>query len=160
MNELIDSLGTKVVKRLEIAEQIKADVLLGVRAEKDMVMAPTDEDTAKYAAEMNKQMDAAAASVGDAYAIASEEGKKILEKIRENLKNAQEIQKDTKKYGSMNSTSHAMDIFHAEGEPAYKAMAATLLALKSNYLTGEPTPERQRVLLAIGDVEALAERVS
>src|ERR1700753_3866995 len=57
LNETVDEIANVEAKRMETAEEMKAHLLLVLRAEKNAILASTDEDTAQYVQEVGKELD-------------------------------------------------------------------------------------------------------
>ena len=83
LNATMDSLLAGPVERLGAAKGLQVDLLLAVRAEKNLILeADNAEQRARYDAELQKQRDLFGNHIDDISAIASAEGKKRLEALR------------------------------------------------------------------------------
>jgi methyl-accepting chemotaxis protein len=103
------------------AAEIQAAVLNEVRAQKNLILAPSDADIAEYAAEIKKQR-ANALRLRDEVVSAAktEAGKKLLEKFTATYEKMTAIEDATVKYGALNSSNHAAVFWSGEGVAATK----------------------------------------
>jgi len=160
LDETIELLGKKQAKHLDQAQEMKVHLLLGLAAEKQMTTAGSDEEIARNAAEMDKEMSAVAATLEDIYSGAvTEEGRTRLGAMKTALTKKRDELEQVRKFTSVNSSGRAIAAFHSDGEPAFKTMSDGLAALLSGLEAGDRTPDRQRAILAAASLGAAAERV-
>jgi methyl-accepting chemotaxis protein len=144
MNDLIGSLANNAAKRLELAEEMKIHALLAVSAEKSTILAPNTEDSKKYGAEVDKEMDNTLAILNQIYSGSSDDDKKIMDKVRAGIDKSKTIGDKIAAGGVANSNNRGIEAFHGEGEAAFKAMSTALAALTATYSQAETDPGRQR----------------
>jgi methyl-accepting chemotaxis protein len=159
LNSQIDNLTNVVFKRVSAAADLKVHLLADVRAEKNAILVSTDEDTAKWLGEVEKERAALHAVLDQTYAIASAKGKEVLDKVKAGLQTQEEIQKKIKQQASLNSGTHATEAFNATGTPAFKEMTDALAAVVAQVQSNETAPERVSMLVNLGRFQAAAERL-
>jgi methyl-accepting chemotaxis protein len=111
--------------RMAKAGEIEKGLLLQVRAEKNLILATSDAETEKFAAEIAKLRTAELKMKDEVYAVATEAGKKLLERFAGAYTNMNAIQDQTIKLARLDKTK-ATENSTTEGRKATsEAMDAT-----------------------------------
>jgi methyl-accepting chemotaxis protein len=158
MNDSIDLLANKMATRVAMAEELKSSLLLDIRAEKNMLLAHSDQKIASYSAEIDKQRENIREMRDKVYAIASEKGKRLLDQLQTSLQKQVEIQDNVKRLATLNSSIHAAADLNSMGKPAYKDMSDSLAQLAAKIQSGDPTAERLQQAIDLGHFQTAIER--
>jgi len=118
LNETLDEVVNGKVKRSLGADDFKTALLQGVRAEKNMVLASSDEETAKFKAEMLKWRGEAQRLLEVLKSTTSDQGRRILAEIGPLLERQSELQDQTAHDATLNSNNVANALITSEGDPA------------------------------------------
>ena len=89
------------------AAEIQASLLNQVQAEKNMIIASTDAEIAKYAAEIKKQRENALRLRDEVLSAATEAGKKLLGKFSAAYEKMNAVEDDVVKLATLNSDNRA-----------------------------------------------------
>jgi methyl-accepting chemotaxis protein len=154
LQEVVDQGAARLVS----AAALRLHVLLAVRAEKDMIIASSDEDTAKFAAEMVKERDLAQKVLADISAHAREADRAALGQLASQTDRLREVQDQTAKDAMLNSNNHAHAVLQQDGAPAFTRVLATLQTLSGQVLAGGST-DRGAVALELERIHAAMERI-
>ncbi len=83
LNSTMDGLLSGPVERIQMAQELQVDLLLAIRAEKNLLLAGTNaEERTRFDAELLKQREVFAAQLDKVDSLATVEGKKRLAEIR------------------------------------------------------------------------------
>jgi methyl-accepting chemotaxis protein len=129
LNATLDGVVNGTAKRSLEAAQFQIDLLQDLRAEKNMILAPSDEDTAKFAADAVKWRGEAQHLLESIKASATEQGRRMMTDIGVLLERQIELQDQTIQDAKLNSNARAEAILHTQGEPAFTAANAALDAV-------------------------------
>lgn len=100
-----------------------------VRAEKNAVLSSTAKDIEAFSKNLSERRADATRAKEEMYNGASEQGKKIIERLNAKLARTNELQDQTIKLASLNSNHRAMEIWKSEGVAVLKEYNAALDAL-------------------------------
>ena len=129
--------------RVEKASELEKDILLQVRAEKNIILSGSDAEAEQFAAEVTKIRASAATTKDEIYAIATETGKKLIERFGTVYGQMNAVQDQTirlAKTDKTKATEHSM----TEGR---KALAEATGAA-NDYVTYVQKAMAERVALA------------
>jgi methyl-accepting chemotaxis protein len=112
--------GQRISKIAEIQSQLQAQV----RAEKNAILASETKDIEAAATEMMTRRANAARVTAELYAIASPEGKRLIDQATAKSKVLNDVQDETVRNAKLNSANRAYDLWAAEGVPALTAQNA------------------------------------
>jgi methyl-accepting chemotaxis protein len=118
LNENIEIIVDRRAKRLETTEEVKGHLLRSVRAEKNAILAETDEETDRWATEALNQRQIAAAMRDEIRATASAHGKDILDKLKAASERKDAVQDRILKAAKLNSNNRANALAATEGAAA------------------------------------------
>ncbi len=149
LNDTIDQLSNHEAKVLDLAERIKVALLLNVRAEKDMILASSDQDIAQYEVEMTKDRAAIRDTKDEAYAITSEAGKRLLDKVTSALGHQAELQDKTGAFAKLNSNFRANSVLKHDGKPAHDDVLTALGRIVEPLEKGTQSPDRASTAIAL-----------
>jgi len=110
--------------RMEKAEELQKGILLQLRAEKNMLLSVSDADTERYSAEVGSLRTSEQKTKDDVYAIASEAGKKLLDRFSAAYGRVNAIQDETMKLAKADKAK-AVEHSATEGR---KVVAEALIA--------------------------------
>ncbi|MDZ3836336.1 MAG: methyl-accepting chemotaxis protein [Rhodospirillales bacterium] len=116
-------------KRAVLVENLKQELLDTTILQGNLIMENTDAGVAQYWAALVKQRAAADEIFQTVYGMATEEGKKILDKFKAALDHQAAIQDKVGSFARLNSVSHATKVLNEEGNPALEAMKAEMKRL-------------------------------
>jgi methyl-accepting chemotaxis protein len=135
------------------AAEVQAAVLNEVRAQKNLILAPSDADIAEYAAEIKKQR-ANALRLRDEVAsgVKTETGRRLLEKFTTTYEKMVAIEDNTAKLAELNSANRADQFWRGEGVAATKGFNAGLDAAIASVNRAPATVETGRAVLALQTV--------
>ncbi len=99
-----------------------------IRAEKNAILASTDQEIQAAAADMLTQRESATRLTSELYAIATERGKRIIDDARAKNKVLNDLQDETIRGARLNSANRADALWASEGQPALSAQNAAFEA--------------------------------
>ncbi|MGE3935913.1 MAG: methyl-accepting chemotaxis protein, partial [Rhodospirillaceae bacterium] len=120
MNDTVETLVSNQAKRLELTQEMKIHTLANIRAEKNMILAASDEDVSRYAAEIMRERELVRSSREAVATLATEAGRKMLEKYSAITARHAEIQDKMIALAKQNSDSRAREIYAKEARPAFE----------------------------------------
>jgi methyl-accepting chemotaxis protein len=135
--------------RIERAGEIQTDVLYQARAEKNVIIASSDADIAKFAAELKTRRESAQRSLADVTAVATEAGKALLGKFSVAYDKMNAIEDNTVKLGTLNSNNRAADFWSGDGVAASKGFDGAFDAAIASINRLPPSMETARALDAL-----------
>ncbi len=118
VNESLDIAVNGFGKRLQLATEIRMDLLLNIRAEKNMLLTNSDSETTTYANDVLQQRAEAKAAFDRIYSQATDAGKRILDTLAPAMARQSEVQDKTLAWDKLNSSNHAHALIDGEGEAA------------------------------------------
>jgi methyl-accepting chemotaxis protein len=118
LNETLDGVVNGAAKRALEAADFKVALLQGNRAEKNMVLASSDGDTAKFGTEMLKARGEAQRLLDVLKATATETGRRLLAEVGALMEKQSELQDLTAHDATLNSNNAANTLIASEGDPA------------------------------------------
>lgn len=119
MNDTVETLVSNQAKRLELTQEMKIHALANIRAEKNMILSSSDEETNRYAAEALRERELVRASREATAALATEAGRKMLDRYAAIMTRHAEIQDKMIALAKQNSSSRAREIYLKEARPAF-----------------------------------------
>jgi methyl-accepting chemotaxis protein len=138
--------------RLDKANNIQTDMLYQVRAEQSVIIASSDADIAKFAAELKTQRENAHRTLTEVTAVASEAGKVLLGKFSASYEKMNAVEDNVVKFGTLNSNNRASDFWGGEGVTALKGFNETLDAAIASVNRAPASVESGRALFALQTV--------
>jgi methyl-accepting chemotaxis protein len=154
LNQLATTSADLVARadRLDKANDIKTNVLNQVRAEQNVIIASTDADIAKYAAEIKTQREIAQRTEAEVVAVTSEAGKALLGKFTAAYDKMNAVEDNIVKFGSLNSNYRAIDFWSGEGVAATKGFNDALDAALAAVNRAPASAESGRALFELQTV--------
>ena len=126
VNDTVDRMLAQRVTAIQTANDVKLHVLQGVRAEKNAILATSDEDVRKYMVETKAEYETTSRIVGNAAAAAKPDLRSHFEKVQKASDESWAVQKAVLDLAVLNSQSKAHDLFAASGLQAYNAAMSAL----------------------------------
>jgi methyl-accepting chemotaxis protein len=111
-------------QRISKIGDIQTELQGQIRAEKNAILASEAKDIEAAAAEMMTRRANAARITSELYAIASPEGKRLIDQANAKGKALNDVQDETVRNAKLNSANRAYDLWAAEGVPALAAQNA------------------------------------
>jgi methyl-accepting chemotaxis protein len=125
LNGRIDDLLAGPVQRVQMAQELDTGMLLGVRAEKNLLLAGDDaKERAIYETNMLKQRDSYEALLGKLEAISSAEGKAKLAVLRASRQKRIEVEDRIRALARDNHPAEAIALSTGAGREAVEELAA------------------------------------
>jgi methyl-accepting chemotaxis protein len=148
LNDTLDGIANGTAKRSLEAAEVKATLLQDLRAEKNMVLATTDEQIQDFESQMLKRRADALQILGAIMASATEQGRRMLGETAALIDTQAKLQDQTARDAKLNSNYAADAIINNEGHPQFTQAMASLDALtrRAEQATGA---NRMPVLLAL-----------
>jgi methyl-accepting chemotaxis protein len=126
LNATLDDIVNGAAHRAVLAGQFKAGLLETLRAEKNAIIATTQDDTGRAIADMNKQRTAVRGLLDSLATLESEDGKRRLSHIGALIDHQAKLQDQSAHASMLNSNNEAHFLAEHEGQVA---MAQATLAL-------------------------------
>ena len=114
-----------------------------------MILASSDQDIAQYEAEMTKDRAAIRDTKDEAYAITSEAGKRLLDKVTSALGHQAELQDKTGAFAKLNSNFRANTVLKHDGKPAHDDVLTALGRIVEPLEKGAQSPDRASTAIAL-----------
>jgi len=144
LNNTISQLVDVAAKRLENAKVLETDLLLAVRAEKNMIAVPTLEDRIKFQKQMLSSRDKFRQDLVKARLSMDDEGKRRADAIAAEFEILSVLQDKEWDLAKQMSNAAAFDISEKEGTPAAAAIVAAATPFLSHADTAG-TPDQIRL---------------
>ena len=135
--------------RIDKTDEIQTAILYQVRAEKNLIIASSDEEIAKFAAEIKKYRGNALRLRDEVVAATTEQGKAMLAKFSTDYEKVNAIEDDIIKFGALNSANRAAKFWINEGGPAAKGFNDALDAAVASVNRAPASIETGRALYAL-----------
>jgi len=148
LNDTLDGVVNGTAKRSLLAAELKTALLQDLRHEKNMVLASTDEDTAKFKAEMLKGRANARQLLETLMGTATEQGRRMLGEISTLLDKQIEVQDQTAHDATLNSNNVANALVDSDGLPALSRALSALSSL-GQAIEQSGSPGKAAALLAL-----------
>jgi methyl-accepting chemotaxis protein len=129
LNTTLDGVVNGTAKRSLEASEFKTALLQNLRYETTMVLVASDEETAKFAAEMLKARADAQRLLDGVEVTATVQGRQMIDGIRTLLNKQIELQDQTARDAKLNSNNVASALIASEGDPALAKVDAAFGAL-------------------------------
>jgi methyl-accepting chemotaxis protein len=129
LNDTLDKVVNGFAKRSTEAEEVKVHLLQNLRFEKNMLLAPTNDEAAKYAQQMIEERNLAASLEQKTQATALEEGKQLLSQLAASMSRQAAVQDQTAKSAQLNTSRDARRLASADWAPAAAQVLAALATL-------------------------------
>jgi methyl-accepting chemotaxis protein len=108
INDTIETIVGHDTREIVLAGELRAHLLLDVRAEKNLVLAKTDAEIDKFEAEMTKESNSVKKTLDDAISMVSHpDTKAILDKLPSTLSKRIEVQEQITKAARANQQAHS-----------------------------------------------------
>ena len=126
LSEIIAVAGNLVSRADRIAKSgdIMADVLLQIRAEKNMILAESDAESDKFSAEILAIRASAAKTRDEIYAVATEDGRKLLDRFSLAASDMNKVQDETLRLARLDKAKGAEHSRTEARQAAVKALNA------------------------------------
>ena len=134
------------------AAEIQTSLLYQARAEKDLIIASSDADIAKYAAEIKNQRENALRLNAEVLSSTNEAGKALLAKFSVAYEKMNAVEDNTVKLAELNSNNRAAEFWSGEGVAATKAFNDALDAALASTNRAPASVESGRALFALQTV--------
>ena len=148
LNDTLDGVVNGTAKRSLLAAELRTALLQDLGQEKNMVLASTDEDTAKFKAEMLKGRAHARQLLETLMGIATEQGRRMLGEIGTLLDKQVELQDQTARDATLNSNNAANMLVASDGLPALSRAVSALSSL-GQVIEQSGNPGKASALLAL-----------
>ncbi len=148
MGAAMDGIVNGVVVRLVDATAGRQDLMLSLRAEKNMILVSSDADTERFANEMVRQRAAAREALERAQATATEQGKVLLAQALSLVDRLGGVQDETARNARLNSRNRAHALAASDGVPAFGKFLTTIATLIRQADESE-APDRTSTMLAL-----------
>jgi methyl-accepting chemotaxis protein len=158
LNETVDTVIDGPVKRLRLAGDLRTNLLLEIRAEKDMIIASNDAEIAAFEKEMLEEREQVRAVRDTVYATATDAGKALLDKFTAATARQSEVQNKTASLAKLNSNYRARDVLNGEGQAAFGPALAALDRVSAQIQKSEQA-ERLTAVVAAERLRAEMERL-
>jgi methyl-accepting chemotaxis protein len=158
LNETLDQVINGSAKRLQQASEIRTHLLLDIWAEKNMIIASTDTEIEKFEQEMLQERALARTARDVAHGAATEEGKRLLDKLGTAISRQSELQDKTGSLAKRNSNNRARDLANDEGQTTLDQALAALDRV-SEQLESSAQPDRLAALIATERVRTAMEKL-
>jgi methyl-accepting chemotaxis protein len=135
--------------RIDKSGQLETTLLLQVRAEKNIIIASTDQEIAGYADEIKTLRSEASQLRDQIYAIASETGKTLLTKFSADYEKMNAVEDEVIKLGRLNSNNRAAQFWSGDGVSAVKAFDEAFDAAMAELNRMPASPETAKALFAL-----------
>jgi methyl-accepting chemotaxis protein len=148
------------------AERMKkgSDLMNGVqgqlRSELRMILASSDKETAELHHDMMERQEKTLKVKDELYAIATENGKRMIEQAAVKLKHMDELQQQVGKFGLLNSSNRAAEMWTKEGLPALRDFNSAIDTASADINKMPGASENSRALLALLTAKYEAARLS
>ena len=109
-------------ERIDQAGEMRADVLLQIRAEKNAVLSVTNEEVKQWENVIRKHRNEVMKLRDDIYAVVSADSKAILDKFKSDYDAMNKLEDEVIRLSYVNSNNLAMAYFRSDGAAAVKAM--------------------------------------
>jgi methyl-accepting chemotaxis protein len=159
LDNSINEIARGAAKRIEMIGDARAHLLNAVQAEKSMLLASTDEDMARLADVMLKERAELVHTKDAVYAMASEAGKRILDKFNAAFERYAQIQDKVRDYAMLNSSNRASALLLKEVQPAFEDAMGALGRLTEALAGTQRSDERVRDLEAASKLESAFEKM-
>jgi methyl-accepting chemotaxis protein len=130
------------------------------RSELRMIIAESDKDTAEFHRQMIERQEKSAKLKDELYAIANENGKRLIDQASAKFKQLNELQQQSGKARLLNSSNHAAELWTSEGLPALREFNAALDAASAEAGKAPSQLESLRAMLALQTSRYEAARLS
>jgi methyl-accepting chemotaxis protein len=125
LNNTLEQVVNGAAQRLQQAGEIRTHLLLDNRAEKNMILATTDEEIDKFAKEIMQERALARSARDAAYGMETAEAKSLLDKLAAAITRQSELQDKTMGLARLNSNTRARDLAKTDGHATInKALSA------------------------------------
>jgi methyl-accepting chemotaxis protein len=143
LNDTVDRIVSERVHIYQLAEDTQKHVLESVRAEKDAILAPSDEETRRYIQVSGGEHAKALETIAEAKSAAKPDVAPYFEKVRVGVEQNWTIQNELLTIALANSESRAHDLVGASGQPAFAALMGSLSTAQAEMMRtrGTTTPE-------------------
>ncbi|GLH81955.1 hypothetical protein SSBR45G_68640 [Bradyrhizobium sp. SSBR45G] len=143
--------------RIDKAGQLQNYILQQTRYERDIIIASTDAESAKIAADVKQNRVEAKRVRDEVYAVATEAGRKLLDKFSAAYDKMNATEDEIIKFGTMNSNNRGFQVWTAEGLPILKDFTAVVDGLAADAGRAAPSVERSNALLALETIRKQSE---
>jgi methyl-accepting chemotaxis protein len=131
LNDTVEEIVSHTAKGAIDAEEIKAHLLESLRAEKNMLLATTDEDIEKYSVTMEQERGLTETARATAFQTATPDGKRLLEQMTAVIAHKVDLQMQMEKFAKLNSRRKALAMVEHDATPALMQSLSALDALTS-----------------------------
>jgi methyl-accepting chemotaxis protein len=153
LNTALDGIANGTAKRSLQAAELKVALLQDLRAEKNMILASSTDDIAKFSAELLRQRAAARTLLSETAATATEQGRSMLAHIGALMDRQVALQDQTIHDAALDSGNAATDLMERDGAPALAQTLAALDAL-AHQVEQRGAADRAPTLLALETLRA------
>ncbi len=158
LNTALDGIVNGEAKRAVQSEEFKADLLHTVEAEKNAILASTDEDTGRAVGELIRVRSAARAMLETISSGASDSGRRLLVQVGNVMDKQSAIQDEIARDAVLNSNSKAHFLAEREGHAAM-ALAASALDTLQHQVEQSHVADKAAVLLILERVRSSMEKL-
>ncbi|WP_439816762.1 HAMP domain-containing methyl-accepting chemotaxis protein [Zavarzinia sp. CC-PAN008] len=126
LNDTVTEVIDVQAKQVEYAGQIRANLLLGTRAEKNMIMSSTAEDIASFKAQMEDARRQTAIAIDGMRTVADAEGQVVLQELAQTNDQLVKLQDEIARDATLNSSARASTIMSGDVRDAVADALAEL----------------------------------
>ncbi len=147
-------------ERMKRSAVVMDDIQGQLRAQTRMILATSDKETASNYKAMLERRDIGQKHKDEMFAMASEQGKRLIEQGAAKLQRMNELFEQAGKFAILNSNNRAAEIWNSEGESALKELNAAVDGAFSEISKAPASIENTRALLAMQTTKLEAARLS
>jgi len=158
LDNTLDELVNIKAKRGVISVEMKSSVLNTIRAEKNLILAQTDEEIEKFGVELVSARNKFNDLYNEVYQLASERGRQSLDKVKTLADRHAEVHEKIRTFSKLNSSNHALDVLNTDGKEAISAVLLNLDRLDQELGSRAGTQDRTGILLSVERLRSQIER--
>jgi methyl-accepting chemotaxis protein len=156
----IDQIVRGSAQRIQQTGELKATYLNLVRAEKDMIIAASDDEIERYAGVIQHNR-AESLRLKDAIQVSgSSTDKQAMDGLAVVLERYAQLQDRIRDFARLNSAHRGLALFAGDGRTAFEEAMAPLDKLHETLAAGLSTDERRHAFIAATTIDSLLERQS
>jgi methyl-accepting chemotaxis protein len=135
--------------RIDKAGELQNFVFYQTRAEREVIIASTDQEMQKIADEIKQYRKEATRLRDEIYSVANATGRQLLDKFTVAYDKMNATEDTVVKFGMMNSNNRGAQLWAAEGQPVRKAWTEAVDAVFAEVSRTASSPERGDALMAL-----------
>jgi Methyl-accepting chemotaxis protein len=157
LEERLDAFVNVDSKRTALTARMETNALQTIRAEKNIILATTDEAIASKVSDLRQYEEALRQTFAEVYPLSTDDGKRLLDKIKSLIDRHEGVRNKLVEYAKINSTFHAIEVLNGEGMDALRTMLAATNRLSDALTKAPQTPEVVAARLELGNLLELVQ---